>query len=132
MHTITERLEVLISERAALIERYAPLWAAHGGGSQSWEQKLLDIKTASVKAEHREQLASQKSATETELKEALHADPRYQAEVRRAAEARTEWARIQQEMKTLDLRIQLEMAKLRFALGNDESPTTLDPDGEDA
>lgn len=120
MNEILLRLESLFNERIALTERYASLWAVHGGGSQTWEHHLLDIETAAIKATIRQRLtAKSRIPKEAEIKEALVTVPEYAARVRQTIEDRKDWALVREQMTTLTWRIQLELAKLRLQLGDD-------------
>jgi len=131
MNTIVSRLEQLLTERNAMIEEYASLWAVHGGSSDTWEDHLVDLDTAALKEAVRARLTeSSKSVKVTELREALLLEPEYQARVRLAIEGRTEWARVRERWNTLGWRIQLEMAKLRLTLGSDATPTIGAPDSD--
>lgn len=119
-----ERLEQLLDERDALIDRYAELWAVHAGGSSTWEDHLIELDTLELRESLRARFVEEgRKYTATDLKEALWAEPAYQARVRRCVEGRTDWARVREQWNTLDWRIQLEMAKLRLALGDDATPT---------
>ena len=132
MQATLDRLEQLFAERTALTERFAELWAIHGGGSDTWEDHLVDIETAPVKAAIRERLTAGGNAPkESELKEALHLAPEYQQRVRAAVRGRVEWAVVREHLTTLTWRIQLEMAKLRLGLGDEATPTDTERDARD-
>ena len=133
MNTIVARLDELFTERSALVERYAELWAVHGGGSSTWEDHLVELDTAALRAEIRAALAARnKTYKEVELKEALLEHPNYQNRVRQTIEGRTEWARVRENFNTLGWRIQLEMAKLRLALGEEASSTLSSVEGSES
>lgn len=129
MKDAVDRLETLFSERATLIERYAQLWAVHGGGSSTWEHHLVDIDTAPIEAQIRRQRGDH--AKEAEIKLALRLVPEYTERVQSTMDGRKEWAMVREQMTTLTWRIQLELAKLRLQLGDEATPTgTALPEGE--
>lgn len=120
MESIVARIETLLNKRAELVERFAQLWAVHGGSSSTWEKALVDSDLAPLKVEIRRHLAANSPGfKEGEFKERLEAHPDYRSRILRNIQSRTEWVEVKEAFRTLEWRIQLEMAKLRLALGED-------------
>lgn len=127
MDPVVQRLEGLLSERSALVDRYAELWALYGGASHSWALRLLEIECAPLKSGIRTKLSlAQRTVKESDVEDCLLSETQYTDGLRSVFAGRVEWARVKEQMATLNTQIQVELAKLRLNLGEDAMPADQD------
>lgn len=127
---VVENLEALLRERLAQIDEYAELWAIYGGNG-SPNGLLLEMATAKTRMELRSQLTEGgKAPTEKRVEEALQVRSDYADHVRENVATRARWAKVRERMRTLDLRIQLEMSRLRLSIDDDGSDPGDADDGD--
>lgn len=123
MDPVVKRLEQLLAERSGLIERHAELWALYGGWGKNWALQLLEIECAPLRGSIRTKLAaSNRTVRENDVEEALLSEAQYANGLRAVVAGRVEWAKVKEQMATIQWQLQVEMAKLRLNLGEDASP----------
>lgn len=108
------RIESLLTEKSTLLDEYSVLWARYASREMQEMHRQLEI------ANIRERIRTAREAAgfdakKTELDEMVRLDPSFRELERALIEGRARWARCQQAMGTLDLRLRLELARIRLS-----------------
>jgi hypothetical protein len=107
------RIEELLSRKTQLLDDYSKMWARYASREMLEMHRQLEI------AQIRERIrvateAAGLEAKKTELDDMVRLDPAYRTLESSLLEGRARWVRCQQEMTTIDLRLRLELARIRL------------------
>ena len=108
-----ESIDSLLARRRELVERHAELAAVFGSfGTLEHQRKIeLALIGARLRAEY---TAAGVKVTEAALDAGAHADPSYIAFITKATEQRAEWARVENELESIDATIRRDQSLIHY------------------
>ena len=108
-----EPIDDLLARRRDLVEKHAELAAVFGAfGTFEHQRKTeLALISARLRAEY---TAAGVKVTEAALESGAHADPGYIAFITKATEQRAAWARIENELESIDALIRRDQSLMHF------------------